>query len=328
MHEHWLNKKKRSELDVQPRHRPPVRRSAGRNGARGGKLVGAGAGGFLMFYAEDPRRLRAGDARGGARRAAVRLRPRRQRRAGPRVAAPSCSASILAGGLGHPDAAGGATVPKTLLPVAGRPFADWQLELAGRRRRRRRSSTASASSATRCATTSATARGGASRSPTSTRATSCAAPAGALAAGARPGRAGRAVPGAVRRLLAAGRPRRGVAGASRASGLPALMTVSENDGRWDASNVVFADGHGRPLREGAGPAPAGDALDRLRPVGAGPRRRREPGHRRASVARPRAAAAPRCRRGQARRVPGRPSGSTRSAPRGPGRGHRVLTGQG
>ena len=34
---------------------------------------------------------------------------------------------ILAGGLGTrmwPDAR---TVPKTLLPVAGRPFADWQL---------------------------------------------------------------------------------------------------------------------------------------------------------------------------------------------------------
>jgi D-glycero-alpha-D-manno-heptose-7-phosphate kinase len=28
------------------------------NGAIGGKLVGAGGGGFLMFYAEDHRRLR------------------------------------------------------------------------------------------------------------------------------------------------------------------------------------------------------------------------------------------------------------------------------
>jgi D-glycero-alpha-D-manno-heptose-7-phosphate kinase len=28
------------------------------NGARGGKLVGAGAGGFLMFYADDPAALR------------------------------------------------------------------------------------------------------------------------------------------------------------------------------------------------------------------------------------------------------------------------------
>ncbi len=29
------------------------------NGAIGGKLVGAGGGGFLMFYTEDHRRLRA-----------------------------------------------------------------------------------------------------------------------------------------------------------------------------------------------------------------------------------------------------------------------------
>jgi D-glycero-alpha-D-manno-heptose-7-phosphate kinase len=28
------------------------------NGAVGGKLVGAGAGGFLLLYAEDPRRVR------------------------------------------------------------------------------------------------------------------------------------------------------------------------------------------------------------------------------------------------------------------------------
>ena len=35
------------------------------HGARGGKLVGAGAGGFLMFYAEDPRRLRAAMAAEG-----------------------------------------------------------------------------------------------------------------------------------------------------------------------------------------------------------------------------------------------------------------------
>ena len=37
---------------------------ARRNGALGGKLVGAGAGGFLLFYAEDPKRVRRaiGDA--------------------------------------------------------------------------------------------------------------------------------------------------------------------------------------------------------------------------------------------------------------------------
>ena len=35
-----------------------VRRSRVQNGAVGGKLIGAGGGGFLMFYAEDKARLR------------------------------------------------------------------------------------------------------------------------------------------------------------------------------------------------------------------------------------------------------------------------------
>jgi D-glycero-alpha-D-manno-heptose-7-phosphate kinase len=36
-----------------------------RNGAIGGKLVGAGGGGFLMFYASDRRRLRCAMAEAG-----------------------------------------------------------------------------------------------------------------------------------------------------------------------------------------------------------------------------------------------------------------------
>jgi D-glycero-alpha-D-manno-heptose-7-phosphate kinase len=36
-----------------------------RNGAVGGKLVGAGGGGFLMFYAEDRNRLRHAMTRAG-----------------------------------------------------------------------------------------------------------------------------------------------------------------------------------------------------------------------------------------------------------------------
>ena len=51
------------------------------------------------------------------------------------------------------------------------------------------------------------------------------------------------------------------------SGLPALMTVFENNGRWDASNVVYADGRVVRYEKGLDPRPAGDALDRLRPVG-------------------------------------------------------------
>jgi D-glycero-alpha-D-manno-heptose-7-phosphate kinase len=58
MHEHWENKKRRSggmsnaQIDV-------WYESAMKNGAVGGKLVGAGGGGFLMFYAADREKLRA-----------------------------------------------------------------------------------------------------------------------------------------------------------------------------------------------------------------------------------------------------------------------------
>jgi D-glycero-alpha-D-manno-heptose-7-phosphate kinase len=58
MHEHWEVKKRRSASMSNPRidHLYDLARN---EGARGGKLVGAGSGGFLMFYAEDTRRLRA-----------------------------------------------------------------------------------------------------------------------------------------------------------------------------------------------------------------------------------------------------------------------------
>jgi D-glycero-alpha-D-manno-heptose-7-phosphate kinase len=57
LHEHWEHKKRRSggisnpQIDTWYSH-------AMRNGAIGGKLVGAGGGGFLMFYAGDRGRLR------------------------------------------------------------------------------------------------------------------------------------------------------------------------------------------------------------------------------------------------------------------------------
>ena len=57
MHEHWEHKKRRSEGMSNPQIDEWY--ELGRaNGALGGKLVGAGGGGFLMFYAEDRRRLR------------------------------------------------------------------------------------------------------------------------------------------------------------------------------------------------------------------------------------------------------------------------------
>lgn len=57
MHEHWQHKKRRSGgmSNSQIDQWYELGRA---NGAIGGKLVGAGGGGFLMFYTEDHRRLR------------------------------------------------------------------------------------------------------------------------------------------------------------------------------------------------------------------------------------------------------------------------------
>jgi D-glycero-alpha-D-manno-heptose-7-phosphate kinase len=57
LHEHWERKRQRSRVISNPRidHWYDVARA---NGAVGGKLIGAGGGGFLMFLADDPTRLR------------------------------------------------------------------------------------------------------------------------------------------------------------------------------------------------------------------------------------------------------------------------------
>jgi len=57
MHEHWLHKKKRSRSMSNPEIDRWYDLGIA-NGALGGKLVGAGGGGFLMFYADDKTRLR------------------------------------------------------------------------------------------------------------------------------------------------------------------------------------------------------------------------------------------------------------------------------
>jgi len=64
MHEHWENKKKRSggmsNANIDEWYELGMR-----NGAVGGKLVGAGGGGFLLFYAEDRNKLRHAMAHAG-----------------------------------------------------------------------------------------------------------------------------------------------------------------------------------------------------------------------------------------------------------------------
>lgn len=57
MHEHWEHKKKRARGMSNPQV-DEWYELARKNGAIGGKLVGAGGGGFLLFYAEQQRRVR------------------------------------------------------------------------------------------------------------------------------------------------------------------------------------------------------------------------------------------------------------------------------
>jgi D-glycero-alpha-D-manno-heptose-7-phosphate kinase len=57
MHEHWENKRKRSG-GMSNKYIDHWYDLAMANGAVGGKLIGAGGGGFLMFYAEDKTKLR------------------------------------------------------------------------------------------------------------------------------------------------------------------------------------------------------------------------------------------------------------------------------
>ncbi len=64
MHEHWLHKRERSE-GMSNSNIDRWFDAGMRNGAVGGKLVGAGAGGFLMFYAENAAALRRAMAKEG-----------------------------------------------------------------------------------------------------------------------------------------------------------------------------------------------------------------------------------------------------------------------
>jgi D-glycero-alpha-D-manno-heptose-7-phosphate kinase len=64
MHRHWEHKKKRSQGMSNPEIDSWYALGLD-NGAIGGKVVGAGGGGFLMFYAEDRLRLRRAMAGAG-----------------------------------------------------------------------------------------------------------------------------------------------------------------------------------------------------------------------------------------------------------------------
>lgn len=57
MHEHWQYKKRRLQAITNP-HIDELYEEAMKNGALGGKLVGAGGGGFLLFYTEHKKAVR------------------------------------------------------------------------------------------------------------------------------------------------------------------------------------------------------------------------------------------------------------------------------
>jgi D-glycero-alpha-D-manno-heptose-7-phosphate kinase len=64
LHEHWEHKKRRSNGMSNPQIDEWYELGR-KNGAVGGKLVGAGGGGFLLFYSEDHTRLRTAMAKAG-----------------------------------------------------------------------------------------------------------------------------------------------------------------------------------------------------------------------------------------------------------------------
>ena len=73
MNVHWERKKQRSRSMSNPQI-DGWYELAMRNGALGGKLIGAGGGGFLLFYAEDKTRLRRAMAGDRPARGALPLR--------------------------------------------------------------------------------------------------------------------------------------------------------------------------------------------------------------------------------------------------------------
>ena len=58
MHEHWLHKRNRSKAMSSDRIDELYELARGKGGASGGKLVGAGGSGFLLFQTSERARLR------------------------------------------------------------------------------------------------------------------------------------------------------------------------------------------------------------------------------------------------------------------------------
>src|SRR5204863_7566017 len=65
LHEHWINKRGRS-VGMTTDRADSLYEAARAGGALGGKLVGAGGGGFLLVYTPEPARTRDAMAAAGA----------------------------------------------------------------------------------------------------------------------------------------------------------------------------------------------------------------------------------------------------------------------
>jgi D-glycero-alpha-D-manno-heptose-7-phosphate kinase len=74
MREHWAAKRRRSAGMSNPQI-DAWHELALRSGAIGGKLVGAGGGGFLLFHAHDPEALRAAMTGAGLKEVPLRMQP-------------------------------------------------------------------------------------------------------------------------------------------------------------------------------------------------------------------------------------------------------------
>ncbi|MCX6690472.1 MAG: hypothetical protein NTW33_00115, partial [Methanoregula sp.] len=72
MNIHWEHKKQRSDAMSNDRINTWYN-VAMKNGALGGKLIGAGGGGFLMFYSEDNKKLRHAMAHEGLKEVRFRF---------------------------------------------------------------------------------------------------------------------------------------------------------------------------------------------------------------------------------------------------------------
>ena len=125
LHEHWEHKKRRSGGMSNPQIDEWYELGM-KHGAVGGKLVGAGGGGFLMFYASDRNKLRHVAARAGLEEVRFRFDFEAQRSFYPLDA--DVTRCDFDWGLAIRLRPVTETIPKALVDVAGKPFVVRQLD--------------------------------------------------------------------------------------------------------------------------------------------------------------------------------------------------------